>query len=263
MSNDELQKAIDDITSSENSATESVVENNATDMPLTDDVAQQTEDAMNELEKVAAAPVPDISGDSFGMPMMPPNNVADVTEESAAEELKMAAENKKTANLSIGGNSGSVNVAGDQADATNIPVLTTPPASDSVTEAPAENLAPVAPATEMPAEPTMPAPEVAETPDFSASAMTGEEVKMPELSESGPEDPELKEVEIAALLELYPLLEKMNVNAREKFDICMKVIEKTGEKGATSAALSAAKGIQDENERGECLVKLVETIDKM
>ena len=227
MSNDELQKAIDDITSGDNGTVAPVASSDDTatvSLPEEMGLGQQGEEkiAENSFEMPAfsapAAAAPDLSGLEQAMASEKP-------------EEKTGAESVAVPNFEV-------------------PSI---PSADTLPKEP-EIAAP---------EVTVPTEAPAEAPaDFGADTVASE-VKMPELSETGPEDPQLKEVETAALLELYPLLEKMNVNAREKFDICMKVIEKTGEKGASAAALSAAKEIADETEKGECLVKLVEAIDKM
>ena len=227
MSNDELQKAIDDITSGGDSAAgETTSPANEVVVPSSDvEVGGVANGGFGGsfAEPVAPA-VGDMGTSDFGLPMPP------------ADGQPMS------------GMTGVDGGLGGFMPSPNEPKMEENAGVSNMVEP--TSAAPVAPSV----------PEIKEAP---VAAPVAEETKMPELSEDGPKDPELKEVETAALLELYPLLEKMNVNAREKFDICMKVIEKTGEKGATSAALNAAKGIADEKEKGECLVKLVETIDKM
>lgn len=241
MSNDELQKAIDDITSSDNTGGVALPgDNGVASVALPTDIGQATNGAVNndtnELENFAgAAPKMNVGGDSFGMPMMPPSGANDITEDAAAREIRDAASANmdKRPEIATGFGTRAKSVPVGDASGESQPVggaelgqTMGPETTNNV----AENVA---------------------------------EIKMPEISEAGPVDPELKEVETAALIELYPLLAKMNVNPREKFDICMKVLEKTGEKGATSAALDAAKEIVDEAEKGECLVKLVEKIENM
>jgi len=231
MSNDELQKAIDDITSGDaatNNPSTTPADNGTASVPLPEEISGQTENT-NALEDFAGAP-PAVQ--NFDIPAMPPVSDDHLTEESAAATLKSAAENNNFSNNMV--------ATGFSAGA---PVVNNNP--------PAEP--PLAPEPPAVSEPELPPAPV---------APAGPEVVMPNLDE-GPKDPELQEVENAALLELYPLLEKMNVNPREKFDICIKVIEKTKEKGAAQGALNAAKEIKDETEKGECLVKLVEVINQM
>lgn len=209
MSNDELQKAIDDITSSEAQAAD------------TANAGAPTVSPSDEMGGVSDLNMPEVPAEPVAVP------------------------------------------DGALADAPSFELPTEPPVAIETTpvEAPVTDEATSAEAPVQPVEPVTPpvTPEAISPEPVKAES----EIKMPKLSEDGPKDPELEEVENSALKELYPLLAKMNVNAREKFDICMKVIVKTGEKGATQAALSAAKEISDETERGECLINLVEAIDKM
>jgi len=74
---------------------------------------------------------------------------------------------------------------------------------------------------------------------------------------------DLAEIKKDILVELYPLVGGMNIQPKTKFDICMKVVEQTGEKGAISAALAATKEMADANEKGPALLALMEEIDKL
>lgn len=226
MSNDELQRAIDDITSSDNNAVAPVSMSNDTA------TVSLPEDMDNAQLKYEEASIPTLDETKIPEVGENPAVAAAPTVEDTFGGLE-----KTEANQAM--------------EIPSVPVMPEPTVPDlsGLVEKKNEGAEVKGAPSEIPTDLPSMAPET--------------EVKMPELSEGGPNDPQLKEVETAALLELYPLLSKMNVNAREKFDICMKVIEKTGERGATSAALDAAKEISDEKERGECLVKLVEAIDKM
>lgn len=247
MSNDELQKAIDDITSSSDASAASA--DGAATVSLPDDFAKP-------------------AADNLGVSDVPENNLA-----AAAAPAEPAMKN--------GMDFEALPIEDKYAEKTSpemdIPAVGAMPPADlntNIKEAP--NEAPIMDAT-------VGADIVAETPkvedenslDTTLDNTLGanmneapneapiEKDVLPEVPEMKTTDPDLVEIETKALLELYPLLEKMNIAARQKFDICMKVIEKTGEKGATSAALAAAKDIADEKEKGECLIKLVEAIDKI
>ena len=74
---------------------------------------------------------------------------------------------------------------------------------------------------------------------------------------------DLAEIKKDILVELYPLVGGMNIQPKTKFDICMKVVEQTGEKGAISAALAATKEMADASEKGPALLALMEEIDKL
>lgn len=262
MSNDELQKAIDDITSGDENSTGSV-DVPAGDMaPVfpTNDVSGQNKE--NEDLFGGLVPAPEVNDGSFGIPIMPPD---DDKNSAPAVTKNTGVRNSKVAQILTGfgrkddmTSEGTNNVVG-----TNVPM----PAVNSGMNTPgvmkqAMSEQPVMDAG-MSEKPVVPVEKVVSEAPGSVAANDIPEVKMPELTEEGPKDPELKEVETAALLELYPLLGKMKVNPQEKFEICMKVLEKTGEKDATSAALAAAKEISDEVERGKCLIRLIELIGKM
>lgn len=299
MSNDELQKAIDDITSGGASDSTSVTSDGGVTTVSDDSATQQTEqvdEGTQELENMVNPAV--TAAPDFGFPTMPPAQVDEsVTEESAAEAIKAAAEAviNNSPQVLVSNAGGSVPRTEEMAPAPEIPAEKTEevvpaPVAPVVEEAAPEVDNMISPAvsamsedvleaTETPevietTEVLAPAPEVTEEPapapaveettvEAEPATETVKEEKVVETTIEKPKDAELEEVKINALKELYPLLEKMNVNSRQKFDICMKVVEETGEKGATESALSAAKGIADEEERGECLMKLVDIIDEM
>ena len=109
--------------------------------------------------------------------------------------------------------------------------------------------APVAPQVAMPApEAVAPAPVAVPTAAATPTPAAGGD---------------LAEIKKSVLVELYPLVGGMNIQPKTKFDICMKVVEQTGEKGAISAALAATKEMADANEKGPALLALMEEIDKL
>ena len=69
---------------------------------------------------------------------------------------------------------------------------------------------------------------------------------------------DVEKVKDDAKVELYPLLDKVNLDAKRKFEICVEVVEKIGDKGALSAALQAAKEIADPTEKANALLKIIE-----
>lgn len=220
MSNDELQKAIDDITNGDgaigDNAAVDAADTGVASVPLPDDLAaggSATADTnLNFVETPDASA--GTSADIFGVPPTPNTTAAmpaDLANPAAAAAPEAPIENSPATDLG--------------ASAPAAPVETTVPADLSA----------------------MPAP-------FEVPAMAPAMVNV---------GGDLEAVKTAALIELYPLLPSMNVNPRQKFDICMTVIEKTGDKGATSVALDAAKMISDAAEKGDCLMKLVEAINKL
>ncbi len=219
MSNDELQKAIDDITNGDNTvsdnATTDVADTGVASVSLPDDLVASSNVAANTNMNFMETPDANagVSADIFGVPPTPDASMAmptDLANPAAAAAPEMPADNNSVTDYSM-------------------------PAAE-----PALASAPV---------------------DLSgAPAPTEVNVATPTAINVGGD---LEAVKTAALIELYPLLPSMNVNPRQKYDICMTVIEKTGDKGATSVALDAAKMIPDAVEKGDCLMKLVEAINKL
>lgn len=73
----------------------------------------------------------------------------------------------------------------------------------------------------------------------------------------------IQEVKIAALRDLAPLISKMNIPAAQKFNIYRDIFEGLRDYTVVEPAYQAAKEIQDERERAEALLYLVESIDNM
>ena len=74
---------------------------------------------------------------------------------------------------------------------------------------------------------------------------------------------DIKEVKEAALRELAPVLSKLDVPAKQKFDIYKNVIDNYHDTSVIPSAYRAASEIEDERDRGEALLYIVESIDKM
>lgn len=135
-------------------------------------------------------------------------------------------------------------------DPISIPDLETPspaPAPLPPTETPAES--PAAPA-EAPAEPIAPAPEppvpeLTPTPEANSQPTTTAEIKK------------------AALRDLAPLLDRVNLDSDQKFDIYRDIFEDLKDYSVLEPAYRTASGITDDTKRAEALLYLVESIDKM
>jgi hypothetical protein len=134
----------------------------------------------------------------------------------------------------------------------DIPELT-PPAPEP-TVAPAPNPAPVAAPT--PAEPApapiapRPTPIVEETSaQISFAAPAG--------------NLNTQQVKAAALRDLIPLLDRLNMTPSQKFNICRNIFEDLRDYTVLEQAYRAASEITDTTERAEALLYLVESIDKM
>lgn len=73
----------------------------------------------------------------------------------------------------------------------------------------------------------------------------------------------IQHVKDSALRDLLPLLDKMNINASQKFTICRDAFESLRDYTILEYAYKAAKKILDDTERGEALLYIVEVIDKI
>ena len=136
----------------------------------------------------------------------------------------------------------------------DIPELNVP-APESLTTEPAPIPEPVVPAT-----PIAPAPE----------PITPPTPIMPEPTPITPPNhfnmplsnlntPHVKE---AALRDLIPLLDRLNMTPSQKFNICRNIFEDLRDYTVLEQAYRAASDIADATERAEALLYLVESIDK-
>ena len=73
----------------------------------------------------------------------------------------------------------------------------------------------------------------------------------------------ISQVKEAALRELAPILGKLDVPAEQKFDIYKNVLENYHDSSVIEPAYYAASKIKDERNRGEALLYLIDSIDKM
>lgn len=238
MSNDELQKAIDDITSGDAVATsaaaadDSATTTGTATVPLPDDLTTgSTPTDLNFTE------TPDASGaatDIFAAPPTPDTSSAMPAgvEEPAANPATEAAPAVDESAL------GADPLAGFDPDSVTLNTAETVPAeavAETASTAPVEPVA-VDTLDQKPAEPVSTEPvdltEAAPAPVAEAGSVVDEAMK-----------------------ELYPLLDKVpSMTDKEKYDVCMKV---GGD--ALPKALQYAKGISDETEKAEALLKIIES----
>ncbi len=113
-----------------------------------------------------------------------------------------------------------------------------------------EPIAP-APMPEPIPEPKMPDPIVSNPKASKASKATE------------PKDPNMRKVKEAALRDLAPLIIKMDLPASKKFELYRNIFENFHDATIIESAYQAAKEISDENERGEALLYLINSIDNM
>ena len=73
----------------------------------------------------------------------------------------------------------------------------------------------------------------------------------------------IREIKTAALHDLAPLVNKLDMSPSQKFNIYRNMFENLRDYTVIELAYQAAKNITDERERAEALLYLVEVIDKM
>lgn len=105
----------------------------------------------------------------------------------------------------------------------------------------------VAPEPVTPPAPIAPEPVASSVPTFSAS----------------PSNLNTRQVKEAALRDLIPLLDRLNMTPSQKFNICRNIFEDLRDYTVLEQAYRAASEIADATERAEALLYLVESIDKM
>ncbi len=78
-----------------------------------------------------------------------------------------------------------------------------------------------------------------------------------------PENLNTHQIKTAALRDLVPLLDKINIDASERFRLYRDIFEELKDYTVLESAYHAAREIPNETERAEALLYLVESIDKM
>lgn len=134
------------------------------------------------------------------------------------------------------------------------PVAENLPAPEPI--APAEPVS--TPALDEPTAPAMPEPTVSESTEPTTPEATS---SVAPFEREGNLD--IKDVKEAALRELAPLLAKLDVPAEQKFDIYKNVIDTYHDSSVIASAYRAASEIEDERTRGEALLYIINSIDKM
>lgn len=113
---------------------------------------------------------------------------------------------------------------------------------------------PIAPLDAMSAAPelTMPAPAPEPAPEITVPT-----------PEPIPQALSTTEIKKAALRDLVPLIEKINLEPAQKFDIYRDIFENLKDYTILDPAYHTAREIPDETKRAEALLYLVESIDHM
>lgn len=139
----------------------------------------------------------------------------------------------------------------------NIPELSVPPAPEPAMpeSLPVPEPAPAEPAP-IPAPAPAPAPEPTPTPVVEES-FAAETITTPTSNLS------THQIKAAALRDLVPILDRLNMTPSQKFNICRGIFEDLRDYTVLEQAYRAATEIPNETERAEALLYLVESIDKM
>ena len=146
------------------------------------------------------------------------------------------------------------------------PVGPFPEPQVSVVEQGAEQIAPID-GIEIPDLGEPPALAPLEAPEAPAT------LEVPELTTLAPEptielggegeDSNVRQIRESALRDLIPLLDKLKMTPSQRFGICRDIFEDLHDYKILEPAYKAAKEIEDEGERAEALLYLVESVDKM
>lgn len=222
--NNDLQKAIDDITNNTN-----------TDPVFSDPVAAPSSIPEGDTGELSE-PVGPFPGPQLEAPVAPaaPEAPADLSAVAAMPLPEAPA------------------VAPEAAPAPEPPM---PDLSAPTPEAPTETSDPIP-------DFAVPSPELVSTPapEFAPAPAPTIEQPVPELI---PQPISTNEVKRAALRDLIPLLGKVHMDSAQKFKIYRNIFEQLKDYTVLEPAYQAAREIPDETERAEALLYLVESIDKM
>lgn len=99
-----------------------------------------------------------------------------------------------------------------------------------------------------------PEPTVAPTPTITPSSVASDH-------HTAVDDGPLAAIKQDAIVELRPLVDKLNVSAEEKFDTYLLLIRSTDDTELIGPAHEAAKAIEDETRRAEALLDIIKEID--
>lgn len=118
----------------------------------------------------------------------------------------------------------------------------------------------------------IPTPPVPPMPDLPTPESTAEQSEQPAEAhpvieqpavDTAPEAMNTSEIKKAALRDLVPLVDKINMDSSQKFKLYQNIFEDLKDYTVLSPAYQAARNIQNETERANALLYLVESIDKM
>ena len=118
---------------------------------------------------------------------------------------------------------------------------------------------------DVPAMPPMPEvstpPQLAPMPENEPAP--AEEAPAPEVQPSTPANLSMRQIKESALRDLVPLLDRLDMNAAQKFNVYRDIFEELKDYTVLEPAYRSATEIPDDQERAEALLYLIESIDKM
>jgi hypothetical protein len=91
----------------------------------------------------------------------------------------------------------------------------------------------------------------------AAAPVVAEAPHMPTPSVSG----DLGSIKKEAITDLRPLVDKLNLEAEEKFDIYLLILRSTDDTALIAPAYAAARSITDESKRAQALLDIIKEID--
>ena len=107
----------------------------------------------------------------------------------------------------------------------------------------------------LPTDSLVPEPSVSDNTTVASSTIT-----QPSIATG---DDKVAQIKTAALRALVPIIDKLNQDPSQKFNLCRNILEELQDTSVLEPAYQTALGISDESERAEALLYLVESIDKM
>ena len=136
------------------------------------------------------------------------------------------------------------------------------PGVEPVIDAPADDVTTAHSAPDLQFEETPPSGVTTDAESHDANQTPSDPIETPSLpplesSDSG----DLASIKKDALLELRPLMDKVDLPAEEKFDTYLMLIRSTDDATLIAPAHAAAAGISDEKRRAEALLDIIKEID--
>ena len=124
-------------------------------------------------------------------------------------------------------------------------------------------LAPPAPAPMPPLDSMMPPAPESVAPGATQAPEAPAPTNVPSLESAPSSNLSMHQVKEAALRDLVPLLDHLNMAPTQKFNIYRNIFENLRDYTVLESAYKAATSIPDDTERAEALLYLVEAIDRM